>query len=189
MLILASSSPQRRELLSEIEIPFKIHHPNFEEINNETLTPEENAKMLALGKAKSVSHYFPNNWVLGVDTIVVCDNQIIGKAKNKAEARETIKLLRGKTHSVISGIALIKDDQQIIESDITKITFGEMTDEEVENFLDTDEWIGKSGAFTIKKHGSLFIKRIEGDYYNVVGLPLYRLGQMLKKIKMPFFQT
>lgn len=192
MLILASSSPQRKKLLEDIGLSFIVHPSSYEEIVNPDETPEENAKRFAIGKAKDVAnkyqaHHPKTPVVLGVDTIVVLEGEITGKSKNEDEARETIKRLINKKHAVISGIALVKGDEVLVESETTMIEFGDMSENEIENFISSGDWRGKSGAFTIQKHGALYIKGIEGDYYNIVGLPLYRLGQMLKKKGIPFY--
>ncbi len=182
MIILASSSPQRKTILDNIGLDFKIVYPKYTEVIEPELSPEENAMKLAEGKALSIRTKYPNLWILGVDTLVIIKNQIIGKPKDKNDARHIFNLFKNDTATVISGISLINNLDVYTEYEKTNITFGDMSNNEIESFLDTDEWKNRSGGFTIEGKGGMYIKSITGDYYNIVGLPVYHLNQMLKKI-------
>lgn len=181
MLILASNSPRRKDILTELGVDFVAAPSNIDEIDDPNLSPAQNAEKLAREKAEAVAPNHPDTWVLGVDTLVVVNNQIIGKPKDAADAERILRSLSGGTHDVISGIALIKGDQKFVESETTHLRFAEISEEEIAEHIASDRWHDKSGAFTIQGRGSLFIEHIDGDFYNVVGFPIYRFGQMCKK--------
>lgn len=182
MLILASSSPRRKSILDELGVRYISHANNDPEVVDTSLSPVENAKQIALQKAKSVAKHYPHKWVLGVDTLVSIDNQIVGKAANQQEARATLNKLSGRQHEVISGIALMKNDQSLCYAEVTKIWFRKFTEDDLDDYIRSGIWKGKSGAFTIQGRGALYIEKIEGDYWNVVGLPIHRFGQMCAEI-------
>lgn len=163
-------------------IRFRVVPSNHKEIINKKLTPVQLAKYFALNKAQAVAKKFPNDLVLGVDTLVVsAKGKLIGKARNKIVARNTLKLLSGSRHLIISGIALVKGVNKIVASEKSWVTFAKLTDKDIEWWLDQNEWQGRSGAFTVEEKGARFVKKVEGDFWNVVGLPVFRLSEMLKK--------
>lgn len=182
MIILASSSPRRKSILEELGVSYRAHPSSSPEHTDETLAPELNAKNIALEKAQSVAPHYPGKWVLGVDTLVSVDNKVVGKAGNAQEATAILKALSGRKHQVISGIALVKDQEKHVESVITDIWFRKFLDDEIADYVASGIWKGKSGAFTIQGRGALFIEKIEGDYFNVVGLPIFTFGKMCSSI-------
>lgn len=181
MIILASSSPRRKEILKELGIPFESHKSHVEEITDLSLSPAQNAEKLAIDKAKEVAQHYKDRWVLGVDTIVVIDGKIIGKPRDDEEEDKILQDLSGRSHEVISGIALVYNERVISSHETTEIEFSVISHTERERYVASGIWKDKSGGFTIQGRGSLFIKGIKGDYYNVVGLPIYRFGAMCRE--------
>lgn len=182
-LILASQSPQRKEILKDLNIDFKIVPSQFEEIVPENADPYILAKEFALEKARDVAKNYPNNWVLGVDTIVVTEEEeILIKPVDADDARRIVRKLSGSKQVVISGIALIKGKKEFVKEDRTDVYFAEISEKELEAWIKSGLWKGRSGAFQIDGSGGFFVKKIVGDFYNVVGLPVYCFGRMLKLI-------
>lgn len=183
-IILASQSPQRKKILEELEIDFEIIPSQFEEIVPENANPYILAKEFALEKARDVARNYPNRWVLGVDTIVVADDgEILIKPVDADDARRILKILSGRKQVVVSGIAFVKDDYEIAREDRTEVFFKKLTDIEIENWIKSGLWKGRSGGFQIDGKGGFFVEKIIGDFYNVVGLPVFTLGKMLKTIR------
>lgn len=183
-LVLASASPRRRELLERLGIPFKVSVSKTEEnIDRGNLTPEQLARELALLKAKDVARTLEDGLVIGADTIVVLDDEILGKPKSREEAGRMLHLLSGRSHQVITGLALVEAGGGRVQltSEVTTVWFRRLDPGEVEWYLDTGEPMDKAGAYGIQGKGSILVDRIEGCYFNVVGLPLTRLYLMLKE--------
>lgn len=180
-IILASTSPRRKMLLENIGVKFKIIGSSIEEKVNEDLSHIEIAKDLAYQKLRDVSNKINGNYiVIAADTIVEY-NKILGKPKNTEEAKSMLKLLSGQVHKVITGFA-IKDTltkKEFVDYECTKVYFNDLTDEEIERYILTGEPMDKAGAYGIQGKGSLFVSKVEGDYFNVVGLPLSKLGVVL----------
>lgn len=218
-IILASSSPRRKELLELAGIPFNIHPSDIIEKMDEDLEPFQIVEQLALQKAEDVAKYYNEEIVIGADTIVVFQGQILGKPINEEDAFRILKKLQGKPHLVYSGIALIDSKtgrsqmdhqvrydntmylgdscqyrilseplngkpQIIIGYSVSKVTFRPMSDEEIKTYIKTGEPLDKAGAYGVQGLGALFIEKIEGDFYSVMGLPLNLLYQMLLKVGM-----
>lgn len=191
-IILASKSPRRKELLGQIGISFEIIESDCDE--NITVTdPEEMVKQLSNIKATAVYDkvlvsYKDDFLVVGADTIVFCNGQIMGKPKDKEDAVRMLKMLKANTHSVYTGVALlyIKDGKTglINFAEETKVTFYDMTDEEIIRYVESGEPMDKAGAYAIQGLCAAYIKGIEGDYPNVVGLPVSRIVYELKKEKL-----
>ncbi|TLS39241.1 Maf family protein [Pseudalkalibacillus caeni] len=171
-LILASGSPRRKELLNQIHLSFDISVSNYEEIISESDTPQQVVEKLALGKAQNVFVNNKQNVVIGADTVVTFNNQILGKPNDKEEARQMITMLSGQKHVVYSGVAIISSDQQVVFHQGTEVEFWELTDEEIEAYISSEEPYDKAGGYGIQGAGAAFVKGIRGDYYTVVGLPL-----------------
>lgn len=183
--ILASGSLRRQELLSRLLSDYAIVVSDFDEdsIPYEG-DPEEYVMTLALQKARTVQAQFPDNpVVLGSDTVVCQDGEILGKPRNREDAYRMLQNLSGKSHQVYSGIALLLDSQKGEELTCTKtsVKFSELSHEEIEAYLDAQEWQDKAGAYGIQGYAARFVEEIHGDYYNVMGLPLSTLYQLLKK--------
>ncbi len=186
--ILASASERRQELLKRILSEFTIKVSQFdEELIPYDGDPRSYVKSLALEKAKVLSADSPRDaYILGADTVVFFNEKILGKPADAQEAFQMIKMIQGKTHDVHTGIALIQNERNISDtlSVKTKVCFAPMDDEEIKTYLNTNEWKGKAGAYGIQGYASQFIRGIQGDYYNVMGLPLQELYTLLKKYKI-----
>ncbi len=185
MLYLASRSYRRQRLLKILGIGFKIIKPKIrEEIKGKE--PKKLALLLAEKKAQSVAHKVKRGLVLGVDTIVVVKNKILGKPKSKGEAREMLQLLSGKTHRVISGVCLIvKPENKIIKGlEETKVKFRKLTKREIENYIKTKEPYDKAGGYAIQGRGRVFIAKIKGSYQNVIGLPLPKVLNLIEGVRL-----
>ena len=183
-IILASKSPRRREILSTLEIPFIVFEPEIEEIVN-----TNSRKVVSLvasnsrRKALSVAEYFTNGLILGVDTVVVVLNKIIGKPSGEEEARKFLHMLSGNTHTVYSGVTVLDVKSGRLMSGISKtdVTFKKLSKEEIEYYIDTNEWVDKAGGYAIQNKAAFFVKSIIGSYYNVVGLPVETLYEILMR--------
>jgi septum formation protein len=182
-LVLASKSPRRRELLEDLGLDFMVHPSDFEEKDTH-LTPEELVTHNALGKAQDVARHYRNALVIGVDTVGTFQDHIINKPKDRKDAKRILRLLSNTTHKVISGICVMDSDKKraITAVETTLITMDRLEESEIEAYLDSGEGEDKAAGYAIQGLGSLFVKRIEGDYFNVVGLPIYRLRKLLKKM-------
>lgn len=179
-IILASASPRRKQLLELAKLSFEVIASNAEEVFDPKLLPEEMAESLATHKALSVfeslSAQKNNVVVIGADTIVACDKTILGKPADASQAFEMLSLLSGKTHKVITGICLIKKNKSIKFHVTTTVTFSKLTREQKEFYIAHDKPFDKAGGYAIQEWiGIVGIEKIEGDYYNVMGLPVHRL--------------
>ena len=182
-VILASASPRRHELLKMICKEFTIKASNFDERSIEfNGNVEEYVKKLSFEKAKEISKLNPRDLIIGVDTVVFLDGKLLNKPVSEDDARSMIKLMSGKTHSVYTGYALINEEKNILKQgfEITKVSFTNISDNELENYLKTQDYIGKAGAYAIQGEAAKFIEKIYGDFFNVVGLPLSKLYKELK---------
>lgn len=182
MLVLASASPRRQELISLISADFSVCPANVDESFSCNLSAESIPEMLAARKALAVSKNYPDDTVIGCDTSVIVDNEILGKPKDREDAFRMLKLLSGKTHKVITGCAIFKGGKSISFSEVTKVTFYPLTEDEINSYIETNEPMDKAGAYGIQGYGSLLVKEIHGDYFNVVGLPVAKLNKALKRI-------
>lgn len=179
-LILASSSPRRKELLEDLQIPFEVRTSNVEETFLESLSPEEVVMDLAKRKAQAVNLNKPTELILGADTIVYSNKAILGKPSSREEAFQMIRQLSGTSHSVYTGVAIVADGQCTTFFEKTDVLFWELTDEEINSYLDTGEPFDKAGAYGIQGVGRILVKEIHGDYFTVVGLPISRTVRELK---------
>jgi septum formation protein len=170
-LILASTSPRRREILEQLRIPFEVVAPEYEETEGD---PVEHA----LGKARSVGP-FDERPVLGCDTEVICDGRVYGKPENEEDAEEMLDSLAGKTHDVVSGLALITPAWEEVHREVTRVAFRPLDARDLAHYLASGEWEGRAGAYAIQGLGAALVERIDGDYLNVVGLPGARLVRLL----------
>lgn len=182
--ILASRSPRRRRLLEQIGMSFEVSVSDVSEDLSDEIAPEAAAEMLALRKAEDVARRNPHAVTLGADTIVVIDGEILGKPGDAAEAAAMLRRLSGRSHTVITGIALVhpQSGRTVQASEATVVTFGPMDSDEIAAYVASGSPMDKAGAYGIQDdRGALFVARIEGDYYNVVGLPLYRMYRILRE--------
>ena len=197
-IILASKSPRRKEILSLITTDFEIRSEDVDEraIEDAVLgaggSADEVQKQLALKKAEAVFNALPDGQkdeyiVIGADTSVVCDGQILGKPADKADARRMLTMLSGKTHEVITGVCVKTSRTEDVFTDTTKVRFGDLDKYQtdlIERYINTDEPYDKAGAYGIQQGGALLVETVEGDYFNVVGLPARKLSQVLDKLLM-----
>lgn len=183
-IILASASPRRRELLSIFDIDFDIFKSNINEIVRSNEDPKQVSMSLAFQKALDVSNKFNDHEiVLAADTIVYKDNTILGKPKDSEDAMNMLNILNGSIHSVITGIALIEagTNKKIVDYCETKVKFRQMSQEKLESYIRTDEYKDKAGSYAIQGYGSVLVEWIEGEYSNVVGLPIAKVDYLLGK--------
>jgi len=182
--VLASASARRQELLQRMNIPYEIIVSDFDEdsVSFEG-NPSDYVKELAMEKANSVSETLSgDSLVIGADTIVYANGQILGKPKNRQDAKRMMKMLQGTDHYVYSGVALIHPARNLKTafSVVTTVSFSKMDDNEIEFYLTRDEWQDKAGAYGIQGAAGIYIRGIHGDYYNVMGLPLQELYTRLR---------
>jgi septum formation protein len=186
MLVLASASPRRQELLRNAGIAFEVQPANIAE----DLQPGESAKAcaerLAREKALTVATQRPNDIVLGADTVVIVDGQLLGKPSDAADAARMLRLLSGRKHQVITGVCLVVSGEPLVSSETTVVTMNELTDQDIVNYVASGEPMDKAGAYAIQGIASRWIPRIEGDYGNVVGLPVALVFRMLHQISSQF---
>lgn len=184
-LILASQSPRRRHLLHRLGFSFRVDPSAIEEVFNPTQTPARNAKRVALEKAREVSERHPAGIILGADTIVVLGSSMFAKPHNRKDAFSMLRKLSGRTHTVVTGIALVDTTRRksIVRSVSTRVTFRRLSDDEIRSYIRSGSPMDKAGAYGIQDdYGALFVKRIQGCFYNVVGLPLVALYEALSDL-------
>lgn len=181
-LVLASGSPRRSELLANANLSFEVVVSEVDEQVDPNLAPAEIVQSLALQKAEDVAKRLSGDVVvLGADTIVTLNNQILGKPKGEAEARNMLQQLSGKEHFVYTGVAIVSNTKTQTFYEKTSVQFWQLTEHEIDNYISSGEPFDKAGAYGIQKLGSTLVKRIEGDYFTVVGLPISRTVRELKK--------
>lgn len=179
MLILASQSPRRREILERAGIPFEVRVAGVDESVVDGETPEQHVRRLARAKAEAVSAPGP---VLGADTVVVVDGQILGKPTDAADAVRMLRLLSGRWHCVVTGVCLRRGTAAAVEEESTRVRFVALNEEEIQGYVASGEPMDKAGAYAIQGLASKFIDRIEGCYFNVVGLPVARVYRLLSAL-------
>lgn len=185
-IILASSSPRRQEILKLLNIPFKVIIPNIDETISSAIEPEEIPEFLAREKVTAVIHSLPPQqeilWILGADTIILKEGKIFGKPDSRAQAEAFLREFSGKTHQVITSVVLYNGRKKtfVSKNAVTKVTFSELSDKEINWYLDTEEWHGAAGGYRIQSLASCFIKSIEGTQSCVTGLPIFELYDMFK---------
>ena len=179
-LVLASKSPRRSEILTNAGIDFTIRVADADETIAEGTNPEDAVVMLAARKAMAVERN-KDEIILGADTVVVLDNKILGKPKDREDAFNMLKSLSGRVHSVFTGVCAISDKGSITFAEETKVEFYPLSDKEINDYIDTKECDDKAGAYGIQGLASKFIKGINGDYFNVVGLPISSIYEKILK--------
>lgn len=182
MLILASASPRRKELMELISPNFRIEPADIDESIDQDIPLRQMPEYLADKKAAYVHSLHPDDIVIGCDTGVFIDNQMIGKPKSDQAAFEILKLLSGRTHYVITGCAVYKGDKVTRFSQVTEVEFYPLSNEEIKAYIATGEPSDKAGAYGIQGKGALLVKQIKGDYFNVVGLPVALLNKKINSL-------
>jgi septum formation protein len=178
-LLLASTSPQRKAILEQLHIPFDVVAPNYDEDTGDDADALQIVREHARGKARSVVDQAVGRPVLGVDTAVVLEGRIFGKPESPGDAERMLEELSGKTHVVVSGLCLVTPGWEDIEHESTQVAFRELTPRELGTYVATGEWEGRAGAYAIQGRGASLVRCIEGDYLNVVGLPVALLVRLL----------
>lgn len=181
-IILASKSPRRKELLEGVGLKFLVHPSDFEEKDTH-ITPEELALHNAMGKAQDVARHYKDALVIGVDTVVAFNDHFLGKPKDSEDAKRILRILSNTTHKVISAICIIDTNtkKNVSAIETTFVTIDRLEESDIEAYVNSGEGADKAGGYAIQGLGALFCRKIEGDYFNVVGLPIYRLRKLLKE--------
>ena len=173
MIVLASASPRRQELLRNAAIPFTVQAAGIDETALAGESPRSCAERLARDKVRAISRLRPNDYILGADTIVVVDAAMLGKPRDANDAVHMLRMLAGRTHQVITGVCLVKPAAtEDVRSETTLVTMGELSDDDIRAYVATGEPMDKAGSYAIQGIASRWIPRIEGDYSNVMGLPV-----------------
>lgn len=182
-IILASASPRRKQLLEQIGLKFRCLPAEVDEKTIPGHPPWEMVCELASKKAQAVAHYFQKGIVIAADTIVVADDIIMGKPVNREDAGQKLTMLSGREHQVMTGLCVIncENNSCAAEVEITSVFFRPLSQTEINAYLESAEWVDKAGGYGIQGLGALLVEKIEGCYFNVVGLPLNRLNYMLSK--------
>jgi septum formation protein len=184
-LILASASPRRRELLRFVGLKFKTIPAHVDEDYIEGESPQQHVRRLAQEKAQLIARKYPRAWVLGADTIVVIDGLILGKPKNKSQAREMLKKLSGREHKVHTGFTIAQEASKVCYTNVvlSAVKFKKISPQELEWYVASDEPYDKAGGYAVQGRGAYFIQSIRGSYTNVIGLPLCEVLETLKKLE------
>ena len=180
-LILASQSPRRRELLGLFRRPFTIQVADIDETMDADRPPYDEVARVSRAKAEAVARE-KDDIVVAADTIVVCAGRTLGKPRTEAEAKEMLRLLSGRDHQVMTGMTVLRGDRAVTCTEVTDIHFRDLSDQEIESYIATGEPMDKAGSYGIQGGAALFAERMVGDYYNVMGLPVCRLYQILAEI-------
>lgn len=182
-IILASNSPRRREILGNF-IDFNVISKEIQEIKDDSFSPWTTVTALAFEKGIEVAKDYEDKIVLSADTLVELDGKLLGKPKNREDARVMIKSLSGKTHNVYTGYAIFKLSKKIkyVSYDKSSVKFYDLSDDEIEKYLDTDEYKDKAGAYGIQGKGAILVEKINGDYFNIVGFPVGKINRDLIRL-------
>ena len=180
-VILASQSPRRKELLGLFHIPFCVRVADIDETMTPGAAPYSEVARISRLKALAVERN-PDDLVIAADTIVVCDGHILGKPADAEAAKDMLRLLSGRDHQVMTGMTVLYRDRAAVVTEVTDIHFRDLTEKEIDDYVASGEPMDKAGAYGIQGGAALFCSRLEGDYYNVVGLPVCRLAQILKEM-------
>ena len=180
MIILASESPRRRELLTLMGLDFTVITSNVVEQPPHGATPDAYVKALALQKAQAVACAHPKDCVIGADTIVYLDAAILGKPHTSENAKRYLTRMQGRTHTVYTGVAVITNGRPDVRCCTTDVTFAPMSEREIDAYVATGEPLDKAGAYGVQGPGGVFVERIDGNYFNVIGMPLPLLYRMLR---------
>ena len=187
-IVLASQSPRRVELLKEISSQFEVAPSSIEEVLDPGLRPEENAQNLARAKAESIAPNFPDCWVIGADTLVTLDHQIFGKPEDEEDAKQILKKLSGREHTVVTGICVVGPEKSLDKAVVSQIKIKPLTDQEIEDYIATGEPMDKAGAYAIQGKGNFMVRSFSGSKNNIIGLPLDELKILLKKTYHPVYR-
>ena len=180
-LILASQSPRRKELLGLFGVPFVIRVADIDETMDEACPAAEEVARVSRLKALAIPRE-ADDVVVAADTIVVCNGRVLGKPHSEEDALQMLQLLSGRDHQVMTGVTVLQGEKEAVFTEITDLHFRQLSDREIRRYIATGEPMDKAGAYGIQGGAALFCERMAGDYYNVMGLPVCRLGQVLKEL-------
>lgn len=180
-IVLASASPRRQELLRQVGVSFRVVPSQVDEQVSEPMQPGDLVEHLALSKARDVATREPGSLILGADTIVVVAGRVLGKPKDRSDAIGMLQALSGREHQVVTGVALVTADREVVSHEVTTVRFRPLDPGEIERYVDSGEPMDKAGAYGIQGRAAAMISAIEGDYFTVVGLPLCRTVSMLSQ--------
>ena len=186
-LILASQSPRRRELLGLFRRPFIIRVADIDEAMDPSLPPYDEVARVSRAKAEAVSRQ-ADDIVVAADTIVVCAGRTLGKPHSEAEAAKMLRLLSGRDHQVMTGMTVLRGEASVTCTEVTDIHFRPLSEKEIESYIATGEPMDKAGAYGIQGGAALFAQRMVGDYYNVMGLPVCRLYEILTQLAPDYME-
>ncbi len=178
-LILASQSPRRQELLKLFGIPFRVQVADIDETMDGTKAPFDEVARVSRCKALAIARQ-ENDVVIAADTIVVCQGKVLGKPHSEQEAGQMLQLLSGRDHQVMTGVTVLRGDREQVFTEVTDLHFRPLSGREIDRYVRSGEPMDKAGAYGIQGGAALFCEKMNGDYYNVMGLPVCRLGQVLK---------
>ena len=185
-LILASQSPRRRELLGLTGLDFIVRVADIDETMDPEKAPFDEVARVSRMKAEAVARK-PGDVVIAADTIVVCEGKVLGKPRDEADAFRILSLLSGRHHEVMTGMTVVRGDEVITHTEVTRIHFRQLHPEEIRAYIASGEPMDKAGAYGIQGGAALFADQMEGDYYNVMGLPVCRLAMILRQLKLPIW--
>ena len=185
-LILASQSPRRKELLDLFHLPFEIRVADIDETMDSRKSPFDEVARVSRAKAQAIPRE-ENDVVIAADTIVVCSGQVLGKPRDAADAMRMLSLLSGRDHQVMTGMTVLRGEKCVSCTEVTDIHFRTLSEKEIRNYVATGESMDKAGSYGIQGGAALFAEKMVGDYYNVMGLPVCRLGMILKEIAPELF--
>ena len=180
-LILASASPRRKELLEKFGVPFVIRAADIDETMDAARSPYDEVGRVSRLKAMATPRE-ADDILIAADTIVVCEDKVLGKPRDEAEAAQMLRLLSGRDHQVMTGCTVLRGENCVTFTEVTDIHFRELSEKEIAKYVATGEPMDKAGSYGIQGGAALFCERMVGDYYNVMGLPVCRLGQVLKEV-------
>ena len=179
-IILASQSPRRKELMGQIGLKFKVISPNVDEHMEGNPSPAQLVEELSLRKARAVERQADGETlIVAADTVVALEGTVLGKPEDEREAFAMLSALSGNRHYVYTGVTVLRDGRAVTQHEVTTVTFRELEPDEISSYIATGEPMDKAGAYGIQGLGALLVSGIEGDYFNVMGLPVYRLGRIL----------
>ena len=181
-IILASQSPRRKELMGLLNIPFTVRVADIDETMDPDKPPYDEVARVSRLKARAVAHT-AEDIVIAADTIVVCNGNVLGKPDNETHAKQMLCLLSGREHQVMTGLTVLQGDKEISHTEVTQVFFRRLSEKEILDYIATGEPMDKAGSYGIQQQAARFVEKINGDYFNVVGLPVCRLGQILEEFQ------
>ena len=186
-LILASTSLRRAEILTAVAWPFQVVGSGVDETRLQSEPPASYVTRLAMEKAHAVASRISAGLVLGADTTVIVSGELLGQPQNAQDARRMLRLLSGQWHEVLTGVALVRAGQQnssIVDHERTRVRFGDLSEAEIDWYVSTEEPMGKAGAYAVQGKAALFIEEIQGEYFNIVGLPIRLVYELVRKMQV-----